>query len=591
MKILGISGLEAAMPFKHAHWPGLDEREYRISQGHDSAAALVIDGEVIAAAAEERFNRRKHSGAFPAHAINYCMAEAGLSLGDVDEIVHGFDYQPLQKLYSLDPLSQRLYREVFSKDSLLKFVRRDLPDFRLNRVRQVAHHLTHAASAYYTSGWDECLVVVIDGMGEAHSVSIYHAHAGRLDLVRQLSASDSIGVLYSLVTLHLGFDFNADEYKIMGLAPYGRPERYRAFFDGAVELREDGTFRIPILRLNRSREERENYLATRRYLSEHLIKERRPEDDIGDDHRDVAAALQACLDDTMQHLCGHFARKLALRRLAMAGGVALNCTANGKLMRSGHFDQIYIQPAAGDDGTALGAALYRAAGAGEVVNKRLATPFFGPAHSLDAVETAIAQFADRIEVKRFASLSETCAEAARLIAAGRVIAWYRGRMEFGPRALGHRSILADPGHLEMRDRINAMVKMREAFRPFAPAVTSEQAHRWFDVEPMAELPYMVVIVNVREEHRATLPAITHVDGTARLQTVSSRDNADFHQLLRAVGRTTGREMVLNTSFNVKGQPIVNTPREAIDTYLRTGIEYLFLENVLVQKRSAAQHPL
>jgi carbamoyltransferase len=590
LKILGISGLEASMPFKHAHWPRLDEREYRISQGHDSAAALVIDGEVIAAAAEERFNRRKHSGAFPVNAINYCLAEAGLSLSDVDEIAHGFDYEPFQKLYSLDPLSQQLYREVFSKESLLKFVERDLPDFSLDRVHQVGHHLTHAASVYYTSGWDECLVVVIDGMGEAHSVSIYHAHGGRLDLVQQLSASDSIGVLYSLVTLHLGFDFNADEYKIMGLAPYGRRERYRAFFDDAVELREDGTFRIPILRLNRTREERENYLATRRYLSAHLIKERRPEDDIVDDHRDVAAALQACLDRTMEHLCGHFARKLGLRRLAMAGGVALNCTANGKLMRSGLFDEIYIQPAAGDDGTALGAALYRAACAGEVVNKRLSTPFFGPAHSLDEVEAAIAQFADRIEVMRFASLSETCAEAAGLIAAGRVIAWYRGRMEFGPRALGHRSILADPGHLEMRDRINAMVKMREAFRPFAPAVTSEQAHLWFEVEPMTELPYMVVIVNVREQHRATLPAITHVDGTARLQTVSSRDNADFHQLLRAVGRTTGREMVLNTSFNVKGQPIVNTPREAIDTFLRTGIEYLFLENVLVQKRSAGGAP-
>ncbi len=582
MNILGISGLESSVPFKQAHWPGLDEREYRISQGHDSAAALVVDGQVVAAAAEERFNRRKHSGAFPVNAINYCLAEAGLSLNDIDELAHGFDYQSYQKLYQLDPLSQQLYREVFSKEALLALIERDLPGFPVSRVHQVGHHLSHAASAYYTSGWDECLVVVIDGMGEAHSVSIYHARGGRLELIHQLTATDSIGVLYSLVTLHLGFDFNADEYKIMGLAPYGDRERYRAFFDQAVELLDDGTFRIPPLRLNRTRAERENYLSTRRYLTEHLIAERQPEDTITDAHRDIAASLQACLDRAMEHLCGHFARRLGLRRLALAGGVALNCTANGRLMRSGHFDELYIQPAAGDDGTALGAALYRAAVAGEVVNTKLPTPFLGPAHSAAEIEAALAQFADRIAITRFASVAETCTEAARLIAAGRVLAWYRGRMEFGPRALGHRSILADPGHPAMRDRINAMVKMREAFRPFAPAVTLEQADQWFEVAPLTELPYMIVIVNVRAEHRASLPAITHVDGTARLQTVTAKDNAEFHELLRAVGRVTGREMVLNTSFNVKGQPIVNTPREAIETFLNTGIEYLFLENTLIQ---------
>lgn len=586
MKILGISGLEASIPFKQEHWPGLDEREYRISQGHDSAAALVIDGEIVAAAEEERFNRRKHSGAFPVHAINYCLAEAGLTLGEIDEIAHGFDYEPYERLYLLDPLSRQLYQEVFSKDSLLAQVGRDLPGFPADRVHQVGHHLAHAASAYFTSGWDECLVVIIDGMGEAHSISIYHARGGHLDLIHQMSSFDSIGILYSLVTLHLGFDFNSDEYKIMGLAPYGDAARYRDFFERAVELREDGSIRIPILKLNRTREERENYLATRRYLSESLIAERRPEEQVTKDHEDVAAALQACLDRTMEHVCGHFARRLGLRRLAMAGGVALNCTANGKLMRSGHFDEIYIQPAAGDDGTAIGAALYRAALAGDDANRRLPTPFFGPAHSEQEIEAAIGEFGDRIAVQRFDTLEETCIEAARLIAAGRVIAWFRGRMEFGPRALGHRSILADPGHPAMRDRINAMVKMREAFRPFAPATTIEQAHRWFEVEPMTDLPYMIVIVKVREEHRAALPAITHVDGTARLQTVSADDNNEFHELLRAVGRVTGREMALNTSFNVKGQPIVNTPREAIETFLNTGIEFLFLENTLVQRRDA-----
>lgn len=584
MKILGVSGLEGQMAFNQKRWPSLDEREYRISQGHDSAAALVIDGHIVAAVEEERFNRKKHCGDFPVNAIHYCLKEAGLSIYDLDEIAHGFDYAPYQKVYAMDQKTSELYREVFSREALLRSVVRNLPAFPLDRVCHVGHHLAHAASVYFTSGWNECLVVIIDGMGEAHSVTVFHAHDGQLERIHQISAMDSIGILYSLVTLHLGFDFNADEYKIMGLAPYGDPERYQAFFDKSVELAEGGSIRIPILRLNRTREEREHYLGTRRYLNDHLIKERPQDGAITSAHEDVAASLQACLDKTIQHICGYFGEKLGLRRLAMAGGVALNCTSNGKLLKSGLFDEIYVQPAAGDDGTALGAALYRSAIAKEVVNRRLSVPFFGPSYSDKEISVALEEFGDRIQVHSFEKLEETCESAAKLIAAGKVVAWFRGRMEFGPRALGHRSILADPGQPGMRDRINAMVKMREAFRPFAPAVSLEQAPRWFDVLPLTEFPYMIMIVNVREQYRDELPAITHVDGSARVQTVSASDNADFHRLLRAVGETTGREMVLNTSFNVKGQPIVNTPQEAIETFLRTGIEFLFLENILVKRR-------
>jgi len=545
----------------------------------------VVDVKFVAAAAEERFSRKKHTGDFPVKAIQYCLTEAGLRLDAVDEIAHGFDYAPYEALYVQDLLSAQLFRDVYSRDKLLSLVRRDLGDYPSQRVRHVDHHLAHAASAYCTSGWDECLTIVIDGMGEVCSATVYHARQGKLKTLHQISVGDSIGVLYSLVTLHLGFDFNADEYKIMGLAPYGNEERYRSFFDQAVQLRDDGSFRIPILRLNKTRDERENYLRTREHLTQNLIKARLPEEEITDAHRDVAASLQACLDRTMEHLCGHFAKKTGLRRLAMAGGVALNCTANGKLMRSGLFDEIYIQPAAGDDGTALGAALHRALGAGEVVNQRMSTPFLGPAHSPAESEAALQRVKDRVEVKRFQTFAETCTEAAQLIAGGRVLGWYRGRMEFGPRALGNRSILADPGHPEMRDRINAMVKMREAFRPFAPAVALEEVDRWFEVPPKTELPYMIVIADVRPEHRRGLPAVTHVNGSARVQTVSPADNPDFHALLQAVGAQTGRKMVLNTSFNVKGQPIVNTPQEAVDTFLGTGIEFLFLENNLVRRKA------
>jgi carbamoyltransferase len=584
MNILGISGFENAMSFKKAHWPGLEEREYRISQGHDAAAALIVNGELVAAAAEERFNRQKHSAKFPIEAIRYCLSEAGLPLADVDELAHGFDYSPYRRIYSLDPMSVQLYAGVFSKEALLAQVERDMSGFPPERVHHVSHHLAHAASAFFTSGWDDCLVGVVDAMGEAQSVSIFHGHGGRLDKLREISVQDSMGVLYSLVTLHLGFDFNSDEYKIMGLAPYGNPERFRAFFQEAVQLLPDGSIRIPLLRLNLTRDERENYTATRKYLDEHLVQERGPEDEITGDHRDVAAALQECLDKVMLHICGHFGASTGLRRLALAGGVALNCTANGRLMKSGLFDEIYIQPAAGDDGSALGAALYRSALAGDVRNVRCPPPFHGPAYSMEKIEAALAECGDQIDVVRYETLVQACAEAARLIAEGRVVGWYRGRMEFGPRALGHRSILADPGRPEMRDRINAMVKMREAFRPFAPAVSLEQAHLWFDVPPMTELPYMITNVDVRKEYREQLPAITHVNGSARVQTVSAKDNPEFHALLQAVGSATGREMVLNTSFNIKGQPIVNTPREALDTFLGTGIDFLFLESILVSRR-------
>jgi carbamoyltransferase len=583
MKVIGVSGIEGTIDFKRRHWPELEEREYRISQGHDSAAALVVDGKFVAGVAEERIARRKHTGDFPKGAIEACLAQAGLGLSDIDEIVHAFDYAPYRALYSLDPISTQLYGEVLSREAFAARVAQAFPEFPDAGIAHSDHHLAHAASAYFSSGWDECMVAVIDGMGEAHGASVYRAAEGRLEPVHRVSAADSMGIFYSIVTLHLGFDFNSDEYKIMGLAPYGESERHRGFFDEAVRPLDDGGWEIAPLRLGGSREERERHLATRRYLSEQLIAPREPESEITAAHMDVAAGLQACLDRAILHLCTHFGEQLGMRRLALAGGVALNTTANSRLLASGAFEEIYVQPAAADDGSALGAALHRCAQAGEIVNRRSPVPFYGPAHGAQRIEQALREYETSVSATRLPSLAEACEAAAELIAQGTVIAWYRGRMEWGPRALGHRSILADPGAPEMRDRVNALVKMREAFRPFAPAVSLEQVDRWFEVAPGTELPYMTVNVDVRAEHRAALPAITHVDGSARVQTVSGKDNGEFHELLQAVGRHSGREMVLNTSFNVKGQAIVNTPEEAIETFLGTGIEALFLENTLVRK--------
>ena len=584
MNILGISGVEGAVPFARAQAPDLDEREYRMAQGFDAAAVLVMDGRVVAGVAEERMDRRKHSAAFPKDAIASCLTQAGITLEDVDELAHAFDYDAYRAMYALDPVSCALYRDVYSRDALLAHVRKYLPGFPEQRVLHVDHHQAHAASALYSSGWSDGLVVVVDGLGEAHGATVHQAKGGQLHRLLRISARDSIGILYSLVTFHLGFDFNADEYKIMGLAPYGDPDRFRPFFEREVRLLPDGGIEIPLLHLNQTPEDRRRYRASRQVLGSQLGPARLPDEPITERDRDVAAALQETLDRVMLHICGHAAQATKARRLALAGGVALNCTANGKLLASGLFDDVYVQPASGDDGSALGAALHRAQVHGEVRNERMPVPFLGPAPEPGDIDSALAAAAPHISVRRFESLRETCQVAAQLIAAGRVVAWYRGRMEFGPRALGNRSILADPGHPEMRDRINAMVKMREAFRPFAPAVTIEHVQEYFDIPPGTELPYMIMVVPVRREYRALLPAVTHVDGTARVQTVSAKDNHDFHVLLRAVGQATKREMVLNTSFNVKGQPIVNTPREALETFLNTGIDFLFLENALVSRR-------
>ncbi|MGB7266108.1 MAG: carbamoyltransferase C-terminal domain-containing protein [Terracidiphilus sp.] len=585
MKIIGISGLENSVPFKRAHWPGLDEREYRIAHGMDAAAALVVDGKLVAAAAQERFTGKKHTGEFPIDAIQSCLSQAGVSIHEIDEIAHGFDYAPYRDLYAGDVVSADLFNKVFSRDALLAQIRRELPSFPVRNVHHVGHHLAHAASAAFTSGWDECLVVVNDAMGETDSISVYKFRNGEFEKIHAVSASDSIGVLYSLVTLHLGFDLNSDEYKIMDLAPYGDPARFRKFFQDSVELWPEGSIRIPMLRLNRSCEGSGNYAASRNWLDRRLIPHRSHGESINSDHEDVAAALQECLEHAVTHICEHFGKETGLRRLALAGRVALNCASNGNLSRSQLFDEVYVQPAAGDDGVALGAALYRASLSLNIPNVRFPVPLFGPRYSASEIESMLYRCNGRLQWRRCASLEETCATAARLIAEGCVVAWSRGRMEYGPHALGNRSILADPGNPEMRDRINAFVKKREAFRPFAAACSLEEAHRWFEVAPGAEFPYMTSVVSVRPEMRNLLPAITHVNGSARLQTVSANGNPDFHALLLAVGRTTGREMVLNTSFTVNAQPIVNTPEEAITTFLGSGIEHLFLENFHVTRAS------
>ena len=581
MKIIGISGLNDSVAFKKREFPDLSSRSYRIAQGFDSAAALVSGGEVMAAAAEERFSGEKATGAFPVHAIRYCLEAAGLKPEGVDYVAHGFSYEPFKEFYDEEEYRRKQYAEVYAPEVQRALVERHFPGAGwAGKFIPVPHHEAHAASAFYPSGFEEALILVSDGMGEAHSMTVAAGKGSDIRILKQVPALHSLGTLYGVFTLYLGFYMGLDEYKVMGLAPYGNPRRYYNRLLEFVRLKNDGTYAIPVFARDQTLSERETHAGVLRFLEEQFGPARKPDSEITQEHQDLAAGLQAVLQTCQMHVLRHFQKETGLSDLCLAGGVALNCSANGVIKRSRVFKRMFVQPAAGDDGTAVGAALFAERQQDpDFKPRRMSLPLWGPEFGEDDIGRALSARTD-CRATRYESFDALCVELAARINRGEIAAWFQGRMEFGPRALGSRSILADPRDPTMRDRINSLVKKREAFRPFAPAVSAEQAHTWFDIEPGTELPYMIMIVNVRERHRATLPAITHVNGTARVQTVSAKDNRDFHSLLKEVGKMTGREMVLNTSFNVKGQPIVNTPREAIDTFLGTGIEFLFLETTL-----------
>lgn len=581
MIVLGIGGLHNAIQVKRELWPHLSEREYSATQGREAAAALVIDGEVVAAAAEERFSRVKHDGDFPQRAIEYCLREAGIAPEQVDEVAHCYNYERARIGFSRTDLSQTLYRRVFSREALLEVMAARAPALlAAAEVHCINHHLAHAASAYFACGRESALVLVTDWMGEAESLTVWRGENGRLAPLHATSTKHSLGALYTLVTFHLGFS-NHDEYKVMGLAPYGDPDRYRATFRELLRINPDGLIEIPLLGLCTSELDHQTYRPVLDALAQYLGPARLPGEPLDQVHMDVAAALQDRLGEALLHVASHWADQTGLEHLAMAGGVALNCSATGRLRRSGRFADIFVQPAASDDGAALGAALHRSSLHGAMPVSRFPPPYLGPGFQPGDCAAALARRQSDIAVTSFADDAAACAEAARRIAQGQVIAWYHGRMEFGPRALGNRSILADPRRPDIRDRVNRAVKKREGFRPFAPAVAAEDVHRVFEVEAGQAFPYMTEAALTRADHADQLPGITHVDGTARLQTVAAADNPRFHRLLKAFEEISGIPVLLNTSFNVNHQPVVNTPLEAIDTLLMTDIDALFLGNELV----------
>ncbi|PYR33964.1 MAG: carbamoyltransferase [Acidobacteria bacterium] len=588
MNIIGISGLEHSVSFKKKEFPNLEKRNYRIAQGFDSAAALVRDGEIVAAAAEERFTRDKGTNAFPVNAIRYCLKAGNLVPGDVDYVAHGFSYEPFKAFFAEDPYLRRQYADVYSPDIQRELLLKHFPGCGLDdRFIPVLHHLAHAASAFYPSGFSEALILISDGMGETHSLTVAVGCGSDIHVLKHISALHSLGTLYGVFTLYLGFWMGLDEYKIMGLAPYGNPRVYYNRLLECANLKDDGTYTIPLFAHDRTMTERETHAGALRFLEATFGPAREPDAAITQHHKDVAAALQALLQTCQLHVLRHFKRETNQSNLCMSGGVALNCSANGIVRRSRLFEKVFVQPAAGDDGTSLGAALFAERQLSQNFKPRQMTvPLWGPEFCDEEISQVLAGRSDCEGTK--CTFDALCKDIAGRIGSGQIVAWFQGRMEFGPRALGSRSILADARDPAMRDRINGLVKKREAFRPFAPIVTSEAAARIFGLEAGEEdtFAHMLFVTYVRAPFRDRLPAITHVDGSARIQTVSKDDYPRLWQLLNEFDLLTGMPVLLNTSFNVKGQPIVCTPQEALDTFLSAGLDVLVMGSYVILPKRA-----
>lgn len=593
MNIIGISGVHQNVAFKIREFPGLSRREYRINQGFDSAAALVRGSGVVAAAAEERFTREKATGDFPVRALQYCLQAGNIRISEVDFLAHGFAYEPFQLAFQEPDHARKQYQELYCPEVQKRHLNHYFPNIDWERkFISVPHHLAHAASAFYPSGFEESLILVSDGMGEVHSMTVAVGKGTQIHVLRQVPAFHSLGILYGVFTLYLGFYMGMDEYKVMGLAPYGNPRRHFGKVMELVNLKTDGTYTIPAFANDKTPVEKETHAGVLKMLAEKFGPPREPDSEITQDHRDIAAALQAVLQTCQLHVARHFKRETGQNRLCLAGGVALNCSVNGVLRRSRLFEHMFVQPAAGDDGCALGAALFaQKLQDPDFKPRKMVMPLWGPEFEDDEIRRALEERADCVWTK-VETFDELCNQVAVRLAAGKVIAWFQGRMEFGPRALGNRSILADPRDPGMRERINRLVKKREGFRPFAPVVTAESARRYFEIAPGDEdtFAHMLYVTQVLPAYRQKLPAITHVDGSARVQTVSQEQNPPLWRLLKAFEQVTGLPILLNTSFNVKGEPIVCTPREATNTFRNARLDALVLGNYLVEPALDTEAP-
>ncbi|NTG05515.1 nodulation protein [Agrobacterium rhizogenes] len=540
---------------------------------HDGAAVIIRDGEVLAGVEEERLNRVKHSNKFPVSAIRFCLDQAGAKLSDVDKIAfyasEEYSNALLTQLYLKQPT---MVKRLMARDVIVEMLQREFDtSFDPDRLLFVRHHVAHAMSAYALSGFKRSLVLAIDGYGDFLSGLVGTADAEGLVERETYSQDQSLGTFYLETIRFLGYG-PFDEYKVMGLAPYGNASRFRKLFRGLYDLLPDGKYEV------------HNNRIAEVLLS--VAEPRKSGQLFNDTHQDIAAALQEALETIVLHILHHHSAATGERHLCLAGGVAHNCSMNGRILSSGLFDEVFVQPAAHDAGCALGAALI-AAGRTNGAGSRLRNVYWGPdIGSAQGAAEELALWSDFIHVEKCDNIARRTAE---LLAAGAVVGWAQGRSEFGPRALGNRSILADPRPADNKTRINAMVKKREGYRPFAPSVLQEDARDFFVIpEGATELPFMIFVVKVQEDKRSILGATTHVDGTARIHTVARDINLRYWQLINAFKELTGVPVVLNTSFNNNAEPIVDSVNDAIVTYLTTKLDYLVIDDYLVAKRTPSQ---
>ncbi|HYC59283.1 MAG TPA: carbamoyltransferase N-terminal domain-containing protein [Thermoanaerobaculia bacterium] len=559
---------------------------------HDSAAALVRDGEIVAAVAEERLSRRKHTSEFPKLSIEYCLEAAGLrSINDLDAIV--FYEKPLVKFMrilevmvatwprSYAPFVMNLPRYLQDKLDIRKTIRKYYPTYE-GRILFSEHHLSHAASAFFPSPYEEAAILTLDGVGEWDTTCVGYGNRFSIQLDETLHFPHSIGMLYSALTAYLGFKVNDGEWKVMGLAPYGEP-KYVENFRKLVDVRDDGSFQLNM-------EYFAHHWSNKVPFQEERWRElfgfgaRRSDEELAQQHSDLARSGQAVVEELILGIARHAKDRYKVDNLVIAGGVGLNSVANWKIEQQRIFKNVWIQPAAGDDGGALGAALYISHAIFEDRRETMRHTYYGPEFTDEEIEEFLEERGVPFEKLEHDAL---VARAADCVAQGQVIGWFQGRCEFGPRSLGNRSIVADPTRLDMKEIINAKIKFREWFRPFAPSILLESVHEYFEVPPGTEFPFMLKIPSVREEMKAKLPAITHADGTGRLQTVDRSLNPEYCDLLDAVKERIGVPVVVNTSFNVRGEPIVCTPEDAYNCFIKTGIDTLFLGSYVVAEKEGA----
>jgi carbamoyltransferase len=578
---------------------------------HDSAAALVIDGRIVAAAQEERFSRVKHDERFPVHAIEYCLKEGGLDAEQLDYV--GFYDKPLLKFERLletylafAPAGFRSFSKAMSvwlseKLHLPREIRKGLGGKYRRRCIFTEHHESHAASAFFPSPFEEAAILTLDGVGEWATASLGYGRGNRITLTDELQFPHSLGLLYSAFTYFCGFRVNSGEYKLMGLAPYGEPVYADLIREKLIDLKEDGSFRMDMSYFQYC----QGLVMTSRKF-ERLFggPPRRPETPLGQREMDMAASIQQVTEEIMLRAARRLHSRTGMKNLCLAGGVALNCVGNGRILREGPFERLWIQPAAGDAGGALGAALF-------IWHQLLdnpRTPFasdsqqgslLGPRFSEEEIRAWLDGCGAKYRL--MGSDDELCSHVADLIAGGKVVGWFQGRMEFGPRALGSRSILGDARSAEMQAVMNVKIKFRESFRPFAPVVLRDRASEYFELKPDEESPYMLLVAPVAQRQRidassqplhgleklkalrSTIPAVTHVDYSARIQTVDPERHGMLFRLLKAFEAKTGCPVMINTSFNVRGEPIVCRPEDAYRCFMATNMDVLVLERFVLTK--------